>query len=67
MGSTVLEGDWKLYQGYSAMPDALFNLKDDPMEKNNVLKNHPELAERLRGQLNRWLRKVSAKLPKPRS
>lgn len=63
MGSTILEGDWKFYQGHGLIKDALFNLKDDPMERNNVLMNNPELGNRLRGKLDRWLTKVSAKMP----
>ncbi|WP_162025304.1 MULTISPECIES: sulfatase [unclassified Lentimonas] len=65
MGSTILMGDWKLYQGYSTIPDALFNLKDDPMEKNNVLSSNPELAERLRAKLNAYLVSIDAKMPPP--
>jgi len=63
MGSVILEGDWKLYEGYSVMPDALYNLKDDPMEKNNLLSSNPELADRLRKKLHRWLSDVEAKMP----
>ena len=66
MGSTILEGDWKFYQGYGVTPDKLFNLKKDSMEKTNILKEHPEVADRLRGKLNAWLKKVSAKMPKKR-
>lgn len=64
MGSTILEGDWKLYQGYTVIDDKLFNLKDDPMEKTNLLEKHPEDAKRLRAKLNKWLKKTSAKMPK---
>lgn len=63
MGSVILEGDWKLYDGYSVMPDALFNLKDDPMEKNNLLSGNPELADRLRKKLHLWLDQVDGKMP----
>ena len=65
MGSTILEGDGKFYQGYGLIKDALFNLKDDPMETNNVLMNSPELADRLRGKLANWLKSVDAKMPSP--
>lgn len=64
MGSAILKGDWKLYDGLGTIPDALFNLKEDPMEKNNVLSSNPELAEQLRKQLDQWLKEVSAKMPK---
>lgn len=64
MGSTILEGEWKFYQGYSVIEDKLFNLKEDPMETSSVLSSHPELADRLRGKLEGWLEKVDAKMPK---
>jgi|GEM_PF-6871665 len=67
MGSTILQGDWKFYEGHGLIKDALFNLKDDPMERNNVLSSHPELAERLRGKLAEWLTAVDAKMPPPMS
>ena len=41
----------------------MFNLKDDPMEKHNVLVSKPDLAEKLREKLNDWLTSVSAKMP----
>ena len=63
MGSSILQGDWKLYVGYGVIDNALFNLKDDPMEKDNVLKNNPDLADRLRGKLVKWLSAVDANLP----
>lgn len=63
MGATILEGDWKLYTGYSVIPDALFNLKDDPMEQHNVIEDHPELAGRLNTRLLDWLESVDAQMP----
>lgn len=65
MGSVILNGDWKLYEGFGTMPDALFNLKDDPMEKTNLLAQNPELAERLRAKLHKWRDSVDAKMPPP--
>lgn len=65
MGSSILQGDWKFYQGCSVIPDALYNLKDDPMETKNVFKAHPELADRLRAKLNVYLQSVSAEMPPP--
>lgn len=64
MGSTILEGDWKFYKGHGLIKDALFNLKDDPLERSNVLANNPELANRLRRRLNNWLEDVSARMPR---
>ena len=67
MGGTILEGDWKYYQGYGLIEDALFNLNSDPMEQSNVINDNPELAEKLKKKFNQWLTKVSAKMPKPAS
>ena len=65
MGSVVLSKDWKLYQGLGVKPDALFNLKADPMEEHNVLAENPEKAEQLRKKLDQWLTQVNAKMPPP--
>ena len=63
MGGTILEGDWKYYQGYGLIPDKLFNLKEDSMETTNILNENPGVAKRLKEKLNTWLKKVSAKMP----
>lgn len=65
MGSTILQGDWKYYKGHGLIPDALFNLKDDPMEENNVLTANPAVADRLREKLGNRLEAVGAKMPTP--
>jgi hypothetical protein len=64
MGGTVLAGDWKYYHGYGLIEDALYNLKDDPLEKSNVIETNQELANKLHEKLNGWLKRVSAKMPK---
>ncbi len=64
MGSSILlEGEWKLYLGHGTIPDALFNIQEDPMEKRNLLSTNPELAEQLRKRLQQWMAKVDAKMP----
>lgn len=65
MGSSILQGDWKFYQGHGTIEDALFDLKNDPLETNNVLNDNAKLADRLRVKLNQWLKKVAAKNPTP--
>ena len=67
MGSTILDGDWKYYQGYGLVEDALYNLEDDPLEKSNVIDTNPELANKLSTKLNAWLTRVSATMPKTNS
>ncbi|MEW4561826.1 sulfatase [Bremerella sp. JC770] len=64
MGSTILQDDWKFYQGHGLIEDALFHLKSDPLEKANVLEANPERADQLRAKLSMWLSTVEAKMPK---
>ena len=64
MGSVIIEGDWKYYQGQGVFEDRVYNLKNDPMETTNVLADNPELASQLRVKLTQWLEKVSAKMPR---
>ncbi|WP_283435571.1 sulfatase [Neorhodopirellula lusitana] len=64
MGSSILEGDWKFYRGYGKTADALFNVRTDPQEQTSVIQNNPELAERLRIKLSRWLTDVKARMPR---
>lgn len=63
-----LEGDWKLllrYHGedtteyrnlhaWETEPIKLFNLRDDPHEKNDLSSNRPEIAKRLREIVEAW-------------
>ena len=65
MGSSILKDDWKLYVGHGTIKDALFNLKNDPMETSNVLSGNKELAGELRSKLDQWMKKVDAKMPPP--
>ncbi len=65
MGSSILMGDWKFYRGYGITGDALFNLKDDPMETTDLVLKNPEMADRLRARLVKWLKAVDAKMPPP--
>lgn len=50
--SAYREGDWKYLVGDGR--EYLFNLKEDLEEKNNVLKQYPEIAERLKQDLQKW-------------
>ncbi|MEO0477226.1 MAG: sulfatase-like hydrolase/transferase, partial [Planctomycetota bacterium] len=51
------DGDWKLWR--SNTTELLFNLAEDPYELENLIEAEPAIAERLRGELERW----SASLP----
>jgi arylsulfatase A-like enzyme len=56
------QGDWKLIPGIQGNGStarrgrkALFNLKEDPDEKNNLWKQHPEVVERMTTLLKRQM------------
>ena len=41
------KGDWKLLQNSPFQPMELYNLKEDPFEKNNLIKTQPEVVKEL--------------------
>jgi arylsulfatase A len=41
----------------------LYNLKDDPGETNNLAKSKPELAAKLRGEMDEWQNETRAPIP----
>jgi arylsulfatase A-like enzyme len=44
-------GDWKLLQNSPYQPQELYNLKDDPMEEKNVIKDNPKIYQQLNALL----------------
>ncbi|MES2695914.1 MAG: sulfatase-like hydrolase/transferase [Verrucomicrobiota bacterium] len=47
----IIRGEWKLMQNSPYSPLELFNLKNDPQEKDNVLKQNPKIANELSAAL----------------
>ena len=62
-GAAVRSGDWKLIVLYETEEHELYNLKDDPYEKNDLAAGEPEIAHRLLAKLEAWQRETGAKLP----
>ena len=62
--STVLRrGDWKLIEYLDNDTISLFNLKDDPSEANDLAIAMPDLAAKLRGELDMWQVPTNAPIP----
>ena len=66
-GRMWLDNDWKLVQNVSHYPDGqsikepfeLYNIIGDPSEEQNLIDLYPEVAERMRKQLDSWSLSVS--------
>ena len=50
----IRRDQWKLLC-FNGVPQELFNIKTDPLEKISLLKNHPELVGSLKKELDAWL------------
>lgn len=61
--SIIRKGPWKLIHYYEDNSNELYNLKTDPYEKINSIKNYPEITSNLYNTLKRWLKSVDAKYP----
>lgn len=63
--STIRKGDWKLILHYANAGKRieLYNLKNDPGEKDNLAEKEPATAKVLRERLDRWLEETGAQLP----
>ncbi|WP_442505627.1 sulfatase family protein [Novipirellula sp. SH528] len=55
--SAIREGNWKLLRGGDR--EYLYDLSNDIEEQHNVLRTHPEIATRLRGNLSAWASELS--------
>ncbi len=64
-GGAVRKGDWKLIEFYEDGRLELFNLKDDPGERRNLVKKEPKKAAELHALLKRWRTEVKASMPAP--
>jgi len=60
-GGVVREGDWKMLRNYEDGRILLFNLKDDPSERNDLAEREPQRATDLATKHDRWLQSVGAK------
>lgn len=59
-GGAVRMGDWKLVENYEDGSIALYNLKADVGEKNDLAAKEPARAKAMRAKLHAWYREVGA-------
>ena len=64
-GASIRDGDWKLIEFYHYKNFELYNLADDPVERQNVAKAKPTTATLLRVKLLAWQKQMQAKMPVP--
>ena len=60
LGSALREGDYKLIKNYDENSLELYDLHQNIGEKTNIAPQSPELANRLAGKLDAWLRESDA-------
>lgn len=61
----IREGDWKLIEFFEDEKLELFDLKQDPFEKENLAESNPEKVTKLLEKLNAWRVSVEAQMPTP--
>lgn len=62
-GSAIRDGDWKLIEFHKDGRRELFNLKDDEGEKVNLVESRPDIARKLGGELDAWIKTTGAIMP----
>ncbi|TDB62747.1 sulfatase [Arundinibacter roseus] len=59
----IREGDWKLTKSYETNEIALFNLREDESETNDLSKTNTSKAQQMHQKLTDWLKNVDANMP----
>ena len=62
-GGAIRVGDWKLVEFYESGRRELFHLAKDIRESNNLIKQHPDIADDLQARLAAWREMVGARMP----
>lgn len=58
--SAVRDGDFKLIHWYPTDSLELYNIAEDPEESQDLAGDHPEITQKLKQQLDAWLKEVDA-------
>lgn len=63
--SVIQKGDWKLIHYYESNTQELYNLKNDPFEKNDLAKEQPDVKTGMYDELMVYLNTMNARFPQP--
>jgi arylsulfatase A-like enzyme len=63
--SAIRQGAWKLILDYESGDSSLFNIAEDPGERDDAAPENPETIARLRARLEEYLGSVNAQIPRP--
>ncbi len=61
--AAVRSGDWKLIEWFEDQRCELFNLADDPSERQDMSLAEPARVARMKADLHRWWKEVDARFP----
>ena len=61
--TAMRRGDYKMIEFHEDNSIGLYNLKDDPGEAKNLAESMPELAAKLRAELDAWQKDTKAPIP----
>lgn len=62
--SIVRSGDYKLIYYFDGSEAELYDLSNDPLEENNLVRQLPFIASQLKTKLENWWKETDARLPK---
>ena len=65
-GGAIREGKMKLIERYEDGRIHLFDLNNDPGERNDIAKMHPKTVLSMRTKLHKWYEQVNAKFLQPK-
>lgn len=65
--TSLRRGDWKLIEFHEDDTIGLYNLRDDPGERNNLAASMPQRAAELRAELDAWQAATEAPVPTVRN
>lgn len=69
-GPSIREGKWRFYSSEKRTRgkygDLLFDVLSDPGETDNLIREYPEVADRLRKKVEAWAKELPKPEPKPK-